>query len=177
MNHFCSFLGCGEIADWLALYLAVKKVIYDNRWCTPAFSGFAFSMSRLYRQAEACLKSATEYKANFIVVGWAFRRGVSVPLFSWFPRFWKFSCARISAFSFIFSLFLAFLPNFTLFFLGFCLWPLTPLFLLLFIDWIQTFWFCCTNLKFFTLICHFMELFLLKLFARILIFIKPGTPE
>ena len=50
-----------------------------------------------------------------------------VPLFSWFLCFWKFSCAKISAFSFIFSLFLSFLPNFTLFFLVFCLWPLTPL--------------------------------------------------
>ena len=54
-------------------------------------------------------------------------RGVRVPLFSQFPRFWKFSCAKISAFFLIFSLFLAFLPNFMLFFLVFCLWPLTPL--------------------------------------------------
>ena len=54
-------------------------------------------------------------------------RGVRVPLFSWFPRFWKFSCAEISAFSYIFGLILAFLPNFKLFFLVFCLWLLTPL--------------------------------------------------
>ena len=31
-------------------------------------------------------------------------RGVRLPLFSWFPHFWKFSCAKISAFSVIFSL-------------------------------------------------------------------------
>ena len=39
-------------------------------------------------------------------------RGVRVPLFSWFPRFWKFSGAKIWAFSFIFSLFLVFYPGF-----------------------------------------------------------------
>ena len=55
-------------------------------------------------------------------------RGVRVPLISWFPCFWKFPCAKISAFSFIFSLFLAFLPSFTLFFLIFCLWPHTSVY-------------------------------------------------
>ena len=54
-------------------------------------------------------------------------RSVRVPLFSKFCRFWRFSFAKISAFSFIFSLFLPFSPNFMLFFLVFCLWPITPL--------------------------------------------------
>ena len=54
-------------------------------------------------------------------------RGVRDPLFSWFSHFGKFSGAKISAISFIFSLFLAFYPDFTLFFIDFCLWPLTPL--------------------------------------------------
>ena len=62
-----------------------------------------------------------------ILWDFATNRGVRVPLFCWFPLFWKSYCAKISAFSFIFSLFLAFSPNFTLFFLVFCLWPLTPL--------------------------------------------------
>ena len=34
--------------------------------------------------------------------------GMRVMLFSWFLHFWKFSCAQISAFSFIFSLLLTF---------------------------------------------------------------------
>ena len=46
-------------------------------------------------------------------------RGVRVPLFSWFPCFWIFSCAKISAFSFLISLFLAVLPSFTQFFVVF----------------------------------------------------------
>ena len=41
--------------------------------------------------------------------------------------FFKFSCVKISASSFIFSLFLAFYPDFTVFFLIFCTWYLTPL--------------------------------------------------
>ena len=51
-------------------------------------------------------------------------RGVRVPLFSWFPRFWKSSFAKFQLFSFIFS---PFSPNFTLFFLVFHLCPLTTL--------------------------------------------------
>ena len=39
-----------------------------------------------------------------------------VPLFSWFPHFWKKNYAKIVTFSFIFHLLLVFLPNFTLFF-------------------------------------------------------------
>ena len=54
-------------------------------------------------------------------------QGCESSSFSWFPRFWKFSGAKISAFSFIFSRFLSFYPDFTLVFLVFCLWPLTPL--------------------------------------------------
>ena len=30
-------------------------------------------------------------------------RGVRLPLFSWFPHFWKFPCAKISAFFFYFQ--------------------------------------------------------------------------
>ena len=60
--------------------------------------------------------------------------GVRVPLFSWFPRFWKFSCAKISCFSFIFRLlgffffFFSIFAQFQAVFFVFCLWPLTPLF-------------------------------------------------
>ena len=53
-------------------------------------------------------------------------QGCESSSFSWFPL-WKFSCVKISAFSFIFSIFLAFFPDFTIFFLVFCMWPLTPL--------------------------------------------------
>ena len=43
-------------------------------------------------------------------------QGCESSSFQLISSFWKFSCAKISTFSFIFSLFLAFLPNFTLFF-------------------------------------------------------------
>ena len=56
-------------------------------------------------------------------------RDVRVPLFSWFAHFWKFSCAKISAFSFVFSLFLTIFTQFHAVFphFFFCLWPLTSL--------------------------------------------------
>ena len=68
---------------------------------------------------------------------YTFCRGVRVPLFSWIPLFWNFFCAKISAFPSIFSLFLTVYPDFTLFFLIFCPWPLTPLILEAFACWIQ----------------------------------------
>ena len=66
-------------------------------------------------------KTLSYISASF---GPALNRGVRVPLFSWFPRVWKFSGAKISAFSFSAN-FWHFYPDFTLFFLVLCLWPLT----------------------------------------------------
>ena len=59
---------------------------------------------------------------------WWYSQGCESSSFQLFPLVWKFSCAKISAFSFIFSLFLAFNPDFTVFFLVFCMKPLTPLY-------------------------------------------------
>ena len=47
--------------------------------------------------------------------------------FQLISSFLKISCVKISAFSFIFSLFWAFYPDFMVFFLVFYMWPLTPL--------------------------------------------------
>ena len=53
----------------------------------------------------------------------------SFQLISSFFFFFRFSCVKISAFSFVFSLFLIFYPDFTVFFLVLCMWPFIPLLL------------------------------------------------
>ena len=57
-----------------------------------------------------------EYFQHFLFFEVKFNQGCES---SSFQLIWKFSCVKISAFSFIFSLFLAFHPDFTVFFLVF----------------------------------------------------------
>ena len=78
--------------------------VSDTNWniCVPVLDSYQIMLpcSRLYIPDFANTGTYT---------------GVRVPLFSWFPHFWTFSCAKISAFSCSFSIFLAFLSNFMLF--------------------------------------------------------------
>ena len=123
MQHHCGY--CNLEYHW-GYFQGILQLLYARYFCHNSCN-IPSKYPQWYSNLQYLQRSLWDPRSRSEESGCVINRGMRVPLFSWFPHFWKFYCAIISAFSFIFSLFLAFLPTFTLFFLIFCLWPLTPL--------------------------------------------------
>ncbi len=100
----------------LFLFVSPKRICYDcvlltwmSVWCKGIEKCFCTTQAVL-NVWNMALQHQSGYFYGYI--------------FSWYPLFSNFACAKIGAFSFISNPYLALYPNFTLFFLFFFLFPL-----------------------------------------------------